>query len=252
MMKIRILSDLHVEFSPLELPDVAAEVLVLAGDIGPGTLGLNWIKENRSELPVVYVAGNHEFYGCEYHDILAQLRSEAAASGIYFLENEAVQIGKFRFLGCTLWTDFNLYHEANFHAKCAHRGIADFQTIRFRKAKKAERNFHPKDVRILYQQSKDWLQAQLSEGDPAHTVIVTHSAPAWGSLANCYAGDSLTPFFIVDMEKLIKKYQPRLWIHGHTHNSFDYYLRDTRIVCNPRGFEGENPTSFDSCKVVEV
>ncbi|MBN2705934.1 MAG: metallophosphoesterase [Deltaproteobacteria bacterium] len=250
-MRIRVLSDLHLEFEPLFLPAAGAEVVVLAGDIAQDTGGLNWIEENCAGLPVVYVPGNHEFYGSEYFEALARLRRGAATAGVHFLENEAVEIGGLRFLGCTLWTDFNLYREVNFHAKCARRGISDFSSIRVREAD-AERFLSPKDVLNFFQQSKDWLRASLAESDPERTVVVTHSAPAWGSLARCYAGDSLTPFFIVDLENLIKKYQPRLWLHGHTHNSFDYKLGRTRIVCNPRGYAGENRGDFDLNKVVEI
>ncbi|MBN2706290.1 MAG: metallophosphoesterase [Deltaproteobacteria bacterium] len=250
-MRILVLSDLHLEFAPLPLPTPAVDLVLLAGDVAQGTAGLDWVKENCAGLPVVYVAGNHEFYGSEYFWLLAQLRRQAAAAGIYFLENDAVEIGGLRFLGCSLWTDFNLYHEANLHAKCAQRGISDFSSIRVRESG-SERYLKPKDVRGFFQQSKDWLQQMLAAGDPDSTVVVTHSAPAWGSLARCYAGDSLTPFFIVDLEKMIKQYQPRLWLHGHTHNSFDYELGRTRIICNPRGYAGENRGDFDPNKIVEL
>ncbi|HDS16867.1 MAG TPA: metallophosphoesterase [Proteobacteria bacterium] len=250
-MRIRLLSDLHLEFAPLSLSTAAAEVVVLAGDIAQDTAGLDWIEENCAGLPVVYVPGNHEFYGSEYFETLARLRRGSASAGVHFLENEAVEIDGLRFLGCTLWTDFNLYREAYFHAKCAHRGISDFSSIRVRDAA-SERFLRPKDVRNFFQQSKDWLRVNLAAGDPDKTAVVTHSAPAWGSLARCYAGDSLTPFFIVDLESMIKQYQPRLWLHGHTHNSFDYKLGRTRIVCNPRGYAGENRGDFDPNKVVEI
>lgn len=250
-MRIRILSDLHLEFADLSLPQVEAEVTVLAGDVAQGSEGLLWIKNNCSAIPVVYVAGNHEFYGGEYYEALERLRREAIAAGIHFLENQSLEIAGWRFLGCTLWTDFNLFHEARFHARCAHRGVSDFSNIRV-VDKGKERNLRPKNVLNFFQQSKAWLRRELGRGDPARTVIVTHNAPAWGSLARCYAGDSLTPYFIVDLENMIKEFQPRLWIHGHTHNSFDYRLGNTRIVCNPRGFAGENGGDFAINKIVEL
>lgn len=251
-MKIRVLSDLHLEFADLVLPEIEADVIVLAGDLAQDTRALSWIKEQCRGLPVVYVAGNHEFYEGEYYDVLGRLHQEAAVlAGVNFLENRSVEIDGWRFLGCTLWTDFNLFHEARFHAKCAHRGISDFTNIRVA-AKGKEKLLRPKDVLHFFQQSKDWLRRELGRGDPARTVVVTHNAPAWGSLARCYATDSLSPFFIVDLEKMIKEFQPRLWVHGHTHNSFDYQLRDTRIVCNPRGYKGENGGEFDANKVVEL
>ncbi len=250
-MRIRVLSDLHLEFAPLALSEVEADVLVLAGDIAPGTAGLNWARDNCFSLPVVYVAGNHEFYGGEYHETLSQLRTALPENNIYFLENEAVEIGGLHFLGCTLWTDFNLYHEANFHAKCAHRGISDFSSITLRQDD-SERSLRPKDVRNFFRHSKDWLRSRLADSDPANTVVVTHSAPAWGSLANCFAGNSLTPNFVVDMEPLIKQFQPRLWVHGHTHFSFDYRIGRTQVISNPRGFAEENKTNFNPALVVEI
>jgi Icc-related predicted phosphoesterase len=108
-MKLHILSDLHTEFADFDLPETDADVVVLAGDVGVGTGGLEWLLKQRLDKPVIYVPGNHEFYG---HDIalMEQLRSSAPPD-VHVLDNQSVVIEDVRFLGSILWTDFQLFGE---------------------------------------------------------------------------------------------------------------------------------------------
>src|SRR5687768_17337023 len=109
-MRIRVLSDLHCEFEPYSPPPAAADVVVLAGDIHHATKGLDWAAGHFPGQTVVYVAGNHEYYGESLPKLTQQLRERAAELGIAFLENDAITIGGVRFLGCTLWTDVQLFN----------------------------------------------------------------------------------------------------------------------------------------------
>ena len=105
-MKVRILSDLHLEFAVLLPPSIDADVVVLAGDIGVGLDGLAWARNSFPGVPVIYVPGNHEYYG---HDI--ELRSDLrrqSNDGLYVLDDEAIELQGVRFVGSTLWTDFAL------------------------------------------------------------------------------------------------------------------------------------------------
>ena len=104
-MKLHVLSDLHFEFAPFELPATDADVVVLAGDIDVGRRGLE-VARAAGGRPVVYVAGNHEYYGHSIPGLTGELVAATRGAGIHVLENEAVVIGGVRFLGCTLWTDF--------------------------------------------------------------------------------------------------------------------------------------------------
>src|SRR2546422_9130382 len=111
-MKLHVLSDLHVEFTDYK-PDVeavdAADVIVLAGDIHQGAAGMNWARNSFPGKPIIYVAGNHEFYGHHWDALLPELRQKAGECGVHFLENDSVTINGMRFLGATLWTDFDMF-----------------------------------------------------------------------------------------------------------------------------------------------
>src|SRR4051812_21010890 len=106
-MRVLMLSDLHLEVRPFEAADAAADVAVLAGDIANGAAGVEWAQRNF-RIPVVYVAGNHEYYDGEFHAVRERMASAAARSGVELLDCGETTIGKVRFLGCTLWTDYSL------------------------------------------------------------------------------------------------------------------------------------------------
>jgi predicted phosphodiesterase len=112
-MKLLVLSDLHLENAPsLEIQRDAAQsadVIVLAGDIHPAPDGIIWARRIFDDKPIVYVAGNHEYFDCEFEAALVMLRQSAKEHDVHFLENDSVTIQGIRFLGCTLWTDFEFY-----------------------------------------------------------------------------------------------------------------------------------------------
>jgi len=128
-MKLLVLSDLHLEFAPF-VPEpaavAAADVVVLAGDISPGTKAIAWARQAFPGKPVVYVAGNHEFYRCDWDKLPGALREEAKKHDVHFLENEAVTIEGVRFVGATLWTDFALFGQCQYRLKFPHFGRSKF------------------------------------------------------------------------------------------------------------------------------
>ena len=233
-MKLHVLSDLHTEFADFTPPDTDADVIVLAGDIGVGPKGLDWAARHFTDRPVVYVPGNHEYYG---HDLslIDQLQS-AAPKNIHVLNDDAVTLDGVRFLACTLWTDFKLHGESEvwFARQRARQLLTDFEVIR-----NGRRRFTPEDSVELHETSRAWLQRELGQPFEGPTVVVTHHLPAAQSVAEQYANDPLNPAFASSLEDLIEEYCPGLWIHGHTHVPCDYRLFDTRIVCNPRGYPRE-------------
>jgi Icc-related predicted phosphoesterase len=209
--------------------------VVLAGDIGVGLGGIEWAASQYAKVPVIYVPGNHEFYG---HDIgLVNELKAAVPDNIHVLNNDALELDGVRFAGSTMWTDFKLHGEGEawFARRRAKQWMPDFTSI-----KNGGRRFTPEDSVELHDASKAWLQHELDEKFEGPTVVVTHHLPATLSIAACYANDSLNPAFASGLESLIEKYKPELWIHGHTHVSCDYELFATRVVCNPRGYPGEN------------
>ena len=107
-MRIRVLSDLHLEFMDWNPPKAGADVVVLAGDIHVGLKGIEWARRSFPSIPIVYVPGNHEFYGEHIHDMTQELLMEGRRVGVDVLDGRSTVIGGVRFLGATLWTDFAL------------------------------------------------------------------------------------------------------------------------------------------------
>jgi Icc-related predicted phosphoesterase len=243
MVKLLVLSDLHVEFAAFE-PDpvavAAADVVVLAGDIHRGTQGLAWARSAFPDKPIVYVAGNHEFYGHDWTETLEELRHAAKLHGIHFLENDAVEIEGVRFLGCSLWTDFELFgiERKSEVMRAASDVMNDFKVI---KVKKTPDTYWIRGRRLVpgltvsrHRRSVEWLEQALAGATLSTTVVVTHHAPHARSVAPRFAEDPLTPAFASDLSRLMGG--AGLWVHGHMHDSADYLVGSTRVVCNPRGY----------------
>lgn len=247
-MKLHILSDLHTEFADLALPETRADVVVLAGDVGVGRGGLEWLSKQRLDKPVVYVPGNHEFYG---HDLssMEQLRS-SAPPGVHVLDNQSAVIGDVRFLGSILWTDFRLFGETDkwFSIQRARQCMNDFAVITL-----DGRRFTPADSIALHESSRNWLSQRLAEPFHGSTVVVTHHAPSARSVPPRFTTDLLTPAFASNLEDLLDGTRVALWIHGHMHDPIDYAINGSRVICNPRGYPGELPTGrFDPALCVDV
>lgn len=244
-MRLRVLSDLHLEAAPFDPPAAAADVVVLAGDIHNGPAGVEWAKE-RFDSPLLYVAGNHEPYDGEFHATRDALRDAAAGSRVQVLDCGEAVIGGVRFLGCTLWTDFLLAGEAGRKfalEKYAH-WLIDYRSIRWH-----DRAFSVEDSTRLHAAERAWLARRLQRPFAGPTVVVTHHPPHPGSIAPKFATHPLNPAFISNLEDLMG--HAALWIHGHTHQAFEYTVRGTRVICNPRGYANEQ-TGFRADLVVEV
>jgi 3',5'-cyclic AMP phosphodiesterase CpdA len=251
-VRIRILSDLHLEFRHWTPPAVPVDVVVLAGDIHVGTAGVVWGRQHFGDCPIVYVPGNHEYYGGEMQSMLAQLRRVAGDHDVHLLDGDAVVINDVRFLGATLWTDFALYGSEpkiiDRAMAIATQAMVDYRLIRMR----GSRMLRPSDTQTIHWQQVGWLTGQLAAPSALATVVVTHHLPHPLSVHVKYDGDGLNPSFASDLSALVRE-PVRLWIHGHTHESMDYAVNGTRVVCNPRGYLPHEPNAaFDGGLVVEV
>ena len=257
-MKLWVLSDLHMEFDEhfeLSFPD--ADVCVVAGDVMQGCgNAIRWLDRIVGPvMPVVYVAGNHEFYGNSVMEGMEWARVHAAeCPQVHFLENDVAVIGGVRFLGCTLWTDYALdgreRSERAWAMANAEGRLNDHKVIAWRQLPRYEA-FTPLRALEVHQRSRAFLRHELAEPFDGRTVVVTHHAPHPLSVNPRWKGSALNPAFASDLGEQMELYRPSLWIHGHTHDSFDYEVRDTRVVCNPNGYHNENPR-FDPRLVVEV
>lgn len=253
-MKLHILSDLHLSVAPMEPPRTDADVVVLAGDIARPEQALAWARAFDS--PVLYVPGNHEYYGGSLDATLADLKRRCAGTGIRVLDNDEAVVGGVRFLGATLWSDLRLFGEGEKKARALREALQfnrDFSRIRIRDGDPAL--FTPAESERLFDCAAHWLAERLPAPFAGPTVVITHHAPARGSIHPRFADSLLNPCFVSDAEHLIDGARVALWIHGHTHDSFDYDLNGTRVLCNARGYAkngvGEN-ARFDPRLIVEV
>ncbi|MES3012179.1 MAG: metallophosphoesterase [Pseudomonadota bacterium] len=253
-MKLNILSDLHLGFGGMERPENDADVVVLAGDLSRPVEAAVWAL--RFEKPAIYVLGNHEFYGSSIDGAADQLKRLCEGTQVHVLDDSDVVIDGVRFLGSTLWTDFELFGDAEKKAEAmaqARQLIRDFSRIRTREAESAV--FTPEDSVALFRQHSRWLAARLATPHAGPTVVATHHAPSRQSIHPRFADSLLNACFVSDAQHLLGADRVQLWIHGHTHDSFDYSVNGTRVVCNPRGYARngvvENPR-FDPNFIIDV
>jgi predicted phosphodiesterase len=248
-MRLHILSDLHLEFEPFTPPAVGADAVILAGDISTGYNGLKWALKSFSNRPVVYVLGNHEFYGQKLQKLIEELRKMARGTNVHLLENETLKLGDVVFLGTTLWTDFALNGNPVVSEIVAQTGMNDYKRIR---TLPGYSRLQPSDTRRLHMESRRWLEAQLLGLKGGKAVVVTHHAPSRQSIPPAFEGDTFNPAFASDLGPFIIGSEVRLWVHGHLHSGCDYTLGKTRVLANPRGYPTESRQGFDPALVVEV
>ena len=307
-MKLLVVSDLHLEFGNTYSPPASGyDVAIIAGDIAvPAARAVHWARR-ASTFPcakaVIFVAGNHEFYGSAMQPALAAMQDAAKGSQVHALDCAEVIVDGVRFLGATLWTDFALpidspsgaYSHVPLALSKAKKSLSDFQTIRTKGTaqpivdddegstpttptapvtqvtqvtpvtpvtldfgtERGARLLAPEDTLALHLAHRDWLACRLAEPFDGKTVVVTHHAPHRNSLAAQYADDWLSPAFVSELPAEFFEI-PELWIHGHTHASFDYWVGKCRVVCNPRGYllgrmrdRPENP-QFNPSLVIEI
>lgn len=235
-MIIKYLSDLHLEFGNLREEPTPGDVLVLAGDITIKNR-VEWVNIQANRFNhVIMILGNHEFYRGNLDNVLRKTR-ENLDPKVHLLQNESVTLDGVTFHGTVLWTDMNhgdpmTYMEAN-------GGMNDFRLIR---ADDGKSRFSAERSHAEHNVAKVFLRESIKPGD----VVITHHAPSVLSIHESYRGQRLNGAFCSDLSELILDTKPSFFCHGHVHNSFDYKIGETRVLCNPRGYFGmeENP-DFD-------
>lgn len=229
-MKLYVLSDLHAEhtaFTPDPAALAACDLVILAGDIHDGEFVPTWARDKFGvDKPILWVAGNHEFYDHHWERSLDEMRNAAQQRGIHFLENSAITIGGVDFLGTTLWTDFELLGRKSESITDASRYVADYKAIA---------GCNPFKTVERHRVSRAWLAQQLATKSPRPRVVVTHHYPSPLSTDPRYANEPASAAFGSDLPPEFFE-GVNLWIHGHTHTSFDYETHGCRVVCNPRGY----------------
>jgi predicted phosphohydrolase len=248
-MKIHLLSDLHTEFGPVDAPAAAADVVVLAGDTGVGLKGLSWAQEHFRGRTVIYVAGNHEYYKQAIPRHTEKLRDAAKTLGIYFLENEPIVLDDVAYLGCTLWTDFALHGNPWLAASEAERLMNDYRRVRL---SPGYGKLRAHDTARLHRRSLEWLREEIPRHAGKKIVVVTHHAPSLRSVPDRFRDDPVSAAYASSLDAFVASSGVHLWIHGHAHDSADYRIGGTRVVCNPRGYPEEINERFQAGLVVDV
>jgi predicted phosphodiesterase len=254
VMRLNILSDLHLSQGELPWPNNNADLVILAGDIARPAKAIAWAAGITK--PVLYVPGNHEFYNSSVSSALAELKQRCIGSNITILDNDAVIIDGVRFLGTTLWTDFLLYGDGvrrSMAIEEALRHMYDFSRIEAATA--TAKHLTPMESVDFFNANSAWLEYQFVTPWAGPTVVITHHAPSPKSIHPRFSESLLNPCFVSNAEHLVAKSDACLWVHGHTHDSFDYVLHQTRVVCNPRGYarDGINENArFDMDLIVTV
>lgn len=253
-MKLHILSDLHLGFGAMDRPVTQADVVVLAGDIARPQEAVAWAR--GFDKPVLYVPGNHEFYGSSLDATHELLQCLCEGSQIHLLDDRELILGGVRFLGTTLWTDFELFDDPAQRAASKEQArllLRDFSRIRTRES--SAELFTPEASAQLFKRHANWLQTRLAVDHDGPTVVITHHAPSRHSIHPRFAGSLLNACFVSDAAYLLRGDRVGLWIHGHVHDSMDHVVNGTRVLCNPRGYSrggvDENPL-FDPNLVVGV
>lgn len=258
-MKVAVLSDLHGEFHN-SLPDIKqeVEVIVLAGDI---VVGWSYAKSQKlikdfcdkhAHSKILWVFGNHEYYGCPEMDILVPVWKDWAdefAPNLAILDNESFCIGDVVFHGSTLWTGFNAKGEA-FKSICmveAERNISDFYKIGL----DGDEYMTAKHMEHLHVESVKFLHEALDGNRDKTNVVITHFPPLLECRHPHIPSSLLDGYFNNDLIDLVYEYDIKAWVSGHNHWSDDFELCGTRFVSNQLGYPREH-TNFEPVVIIEV
>ena len=251
-MKLQLLSDLHLETeSYVPTPARDAELLILAGDID--TTWRSFELFRGWPVPVLFVAGNHEFDRRDIDEARIALRAHVEAIGLRMLDDESVVMAdaqgrRVRFVGSTRWCDFDAFGPAG--RERAMRAGGYFQKV-MQSTRRGE-PFGVEAVRALALESRDWLASELVlTGDWDASVAITHFAPSLTSADPRYGRQPGTASFCNNDEDLLAGAQ--LWLHGHLHCRQDYRMGATRIVSNARGhFRKGEADGFDGQRLISL
>jgi len=257
-MKIQIVSDLHQEFyrngSKPKLDD-NADYLVLAGDVATNPKGVkDYLKYALDHTPatIICIPGNHEYYGYIFPDVQKNYREAVdslSSNRVHWLNNETHMPSdrSIEFLCGTLWTDYDKEREMIVPLQ----QMNDYVYIHhYNKEEGKVEPIFPYDLLLEHKVSLCTLETALSVLGAEKRVIVTHHGPSFKSVHRDYGNNPLNGAYASDLEWLIHKYKPAVWIHGHTHRFFDYKIDETRVICNPYGYPHER--DYKECFTIEV
>lgn len=248
-MNILLLSDLHLEFHPLDIDSNIADTVIFAGDIHNGRKALDWIQQQKINCPVIYVLGNHEHYGHIYQKLVRKLTNETENSNIHILENRSIILDGIAFHGATLWTNFELFGDAPSTGAFCQARMNDYRYIRREPTYSKMRSI---DIAEIHKQSIRWLAESLEKSKANTNVVISHHAPSPRSLPEKDYTNILSAAYASDLESFIEMYKPNYWIHGHIHFRNDYMIDSCRVLSNPRGHGSRTNDDFDPQWIISI
>ncbi|MEQ8779510.1 MAG: metallophosphoesterase [Roseibium album] len=243
--RLRVLGDLHLDFwqaaghVPFTRSDFRElDALIIAGDL-TNKPKIRWRRaiDTLAELidrsKIVILPGNHDYYDFRL-DGDARLKQIAEASGAQFAQKRVVEIGDFRLLMCTLWTDFEQGGNYWKNVTAASGQMNDYRYIRLAASK--YRRIRPEDTRRVHDNHRAWLEAQLVTSEHSRTAVVTHHSPL---LEAAHSDEKLSFCYASDLRELILRFQPEFWCFGHTHSDFEEQVGRTRVFNVSVGYPDE-------------
>lgn len=246
-MKFKLISDIHQDYllatnQPFWFPEETTEdrntVLLIAGDYycwnreRPATEKAIFKPLNERYHTVVYVPGNHEFYGSDINTCVDKIEYRLKQyENIIVLDNAILDINGVNIIGSTLWGGLEGGDPISM-INCK-KGIADFHEIYTNTELKL---FTPQDMYNLYLSNREFIEKALQEHSPERTILLTHHLPMAECIDFKFLRSRINGAFVGDISDLVLKYQPRYSLFGHTHDSVDLQVGNTRVVCSPRGY----------------
>lgn len=248
-MRIFVFADLHFDMwlrsdrnplAPVFAMLETADAVIIAGDVAnnpehgwPNVLG--WLKRLVDPKKIWLIPGNHDYYGFRL-DGDDRLREIAEANGANFLQKDVLELGGVRFLCCTLWSDFEMRGRPREDMQAAARGLNDYRLIRRHEGGPV---IVPEGTARLHADHLAWLKARLAEPYEGRTAVITHHVPSPSVSGKI---DEFSPAFGSDLDELILKYQPDLWLCGHTHRHLRAMVGRTEIRNVSLGYPSEVPS----------
>jgi len=254
-MKLRILSDLHLEQNYFEYSYLGEDIVVLAGDIATAKthdVFEDFIRDIPSNIKIIFITGNHEFY---YGIVLKENEFYKQVSkkyeNFFFLDKGHIEINHddklYSFFGGIMCSDFLLYGELESAKKEAKSFINDFYVSRIAHRTRWSTEDHVKEYMFFGKAFNKWIKDTTIKDSTK--ICISHFLPSEKSINYKFYQNRLNPYFCSNQEKRVKKVD--YWIHGHTHTSCDYMLENTRVICNPLGYGRENK-SFDKNLIIDI
>lgn len=248
-MKVKLISDLHMESYYYKYEWHGEDLVLLGGDIHTKGRHSQLLNQIPSNVKIILIAGNHSFYDSDFDETHQTLKLlEKYYPNFHYLNNESIDIGNLSFYGGTMWTDFNLfgYNDAPYVIQDSTRSIADFMYIT-----RSGRLWNVNDVIEQYELFNRGFDYWVKNTNKKTRVCLSHFLPSIKCIDKKFNGSILNGYFASNQDNRVDLVD--CWFFGHTHACVDIKSNDTRLVCNPRGYQGglENP-NFNPSLIMEI